>query len=140
MHSAGRLLVCLGLLVVSAAPTRAQVDVPLATVLRAARDAPDLLRQIDVELRKNDLKPGDVACVGRQLGDQWKFLGGGQTAPYQCQFGERLLTIEADRIYFDVNAKRIGRLGEVADAILFTRAKSFREVNLRWGWTPEIPR
>lgn len=140
MHSAERLSVCLVLLFAFALPARGQAGLPLARLLHAARDAPDLLRQIDVELRRNDLKANDVACAAGQLGSQFRFLGGGAAAPYECQFGERQLRVEADRIFFDVNAKRIGRAGEVSDEVLFNRAKSFREVNLRWSWTPENPR
>jgi len=77
MHSAERLLVCLLLLVAFALPARGQAGLPLARVLHAARDVPDLLRQIDVELRKNDLKPNDVVCGAGQLGNQWRFLAGG---------------------------------------------------------------
>lgn len=141
MRSAERLLVCLVLLVAFALPARAQEQrLPLSEVLKVGRDAPDLLRQVDVELRRNDLKPGDVACLAARLGDQWKLLSGGQAAPYQCQFGDRTLRIEADRTYFDNRGKRLGRPGEAGDETLFDRAKSFREVNLRWIWVPEYPR
>jgi len=37
-------------------------------------------------------------------------------------------------------AKRLGRPGEMPDEALLNRAKSFRENNLRWGWTPEYAR
>lgn len=155
MRIAERLLVCLALVVVFGLsaraqelpnqgrepPTRPQEQiVPLTEILKAGRDTPDLLRQIDVELRKGYLKEGDVTCVASSLGEQWKSMGGGGCAPYQCQFGDRTLRIEADRTYFDGRGKRLGRPGDAPDAALFDKAKSFRENNLRWGWTPESPR
>jgi hypothetical protein len=138
-------LVCVALVL----PARAQYaqdaqlreqSLPLSDILKVGRDAPDLLRQIDVELRRNYLKEGDVACGAAPLGGQWRSLGGGRGAPYQCQFGDRTLRIEADRTYFDVRGKRLGRPGEMPDETLFARARSFRENNLRWAWTPELPR
>ena len=142
MHIAERLLVCLAICAAFALPIRAQessnqgqqVSVPLSAVLKAGRDTPDLLRQIDVELRRNDLRPGDIAC-GAAPG-----VGGGQGAPYQCRFGDRTLRVEADRTLFDVRGKRLGRPGEMPDEALSARAKSFRENNLRWSWAPEFPR
>ena len=108
---------------------------PLADILKVGRDTPDLLRQIDVELRRNYLKEGDVTCAAAPLG-----VGGGGGAPYQCQFGDRTLRIEADRTFFDGRGKRLRRSDESDDTTLFDKAKSFRENNLRWTWTPELPR
>ena len=155
MRIAERLLVCLAAIVAFGLSARAQEVpnlgrepqsrpqeqlVPLKDVLKAGRDTPDLLRQIDVELRRSYLKEGDVTCVASLLGDQWKSMSGGQCAPYQCRFGDRTLRIEAERTYFDARGKRLGRPGEMPDEALLNRAKSFRENNLRWGWTPEYAR
>ena len=155
MRIAERLLVCLAVVVAFGLPIRAQElptgaqelptrpqeeSVPLSEVLKASRDTPDLLRQIDVELRRNYLKEGDISCVAASLGGQWKSLGGGHGAPFQCQFGGRTLRIEADRTFFDGRGKRLGRPGEVPDETLFDRARSFRDNNLRWDWTPGYPR
>jgi len=87
MRIAERLLVCLAAIVAFGLSARAQEVpnlgrepqsrpqeqlVPLKDVLKAGRDTPDLLRQIDVELRRSYLKEGDVTCVASLLGDQWK--------------------------------------------------------------------
>lgn len=149
MRIAERLLVCLGVSFALALPARAQYAqeapareqvLPLAAILKVGRDTPDLLRQIDVELRRNYLKEGDVVCVAAPLGGPWKLLGGGQGAPYQCRFGDRMLRIEADRTFFDARGKRLGRTGEALDEAVLEKAKSFRENNLRWFWAPEFPR
>jgi hypothetical protein len=140
MRIAERLWVCLAVFVAIVAPARAQDEgqqkrLPLTDILKVGRDTPDLLRQIDVELRRNNLKEGDVSCGAAPLG-----VGGGRGAPYLCQFGDRTLRIEADRTYFDGRGKRLGRSGEADGTTQFERAKSFRENNLRWGWSPELPR
>ena len=75
-------------------------------------------------------------CVAARHGNQWRFLGGGRAAPYACTIGDRTLTIEADRIYFDINGRKLGQLGQMPDKVLFDRAKSFRETHIRWTWTP----
>ncbi|HEU4377139.1 MAG TPA: hypothetical protein VFR73_01095 [Hyphomicrobiaceae bacterium] len=141
MRIAERLLVCLAAIVAFGLSARAQ-EVPNLGREPQSRpqDTPDLLRQIDVELRRSYLKEGDVTCVASLLGDQWKSMSGGQCAPYQCRFGDRTLRIEAERTYFDARGKRLGRPGEMPDEALLNRAKSFRENNLRWGWTPEYAR
>jgi hypothetical protein len=146
MRIAVRLLVCLAVFVALAPPGRAQEEVrpaqsqeqksiPLADILKVGRDTPDLLRQIDVELRRNYLKEGDVSCGAAPLG-----MGGRGGAPYLCQFGDRTLRIEADRTFFDGRGKRLSRSGESDDTTQFDKAKSFRENNLRWNWTPALPR
>jgi hypothetical protein len=149
MRIAERLLVWLGVCVALVMPAQAQYgqdanlpaqSLPLAEILKVGRDTPDLLRQIDVELRRNYLKEGDVTCVASPLGGRLRSMGGGRGAPYQCQFGDRTLRIEADRTFFDVGGKRLGRSGEMPDPMLLNRAKSFRENNLRWGWSPELAR
>jgi hypothetical protein len=126
------------LTVVALAPpaARAEGSVGLEEVLKAVKDTPKLLTQIDVELRKRDLKAFEAVCIAARHGDHWKYLGGGRAAPYECQIGDRTVMIEADRSYFDVNGKRLGRLGEASDKVLFGRAKSFRETNFRWTWKP----
>jgi hypothetical protein len=119
-----------------AAPAWAEGSLGLAEVLEAVRGAPQLLNEMNAERRKKDLKLSDVVCSAARHGNQWTFLGGGRAAPYECPFGDRSVKIEADRTYFDINGKKLGRLGQASDKTLFTKAKSFRESNIRWTWTP----
>jgi hypothetical protein len=149
MRIAERLLVWLGVGVASVLPAQAQYDqdvnlraqsLPLSEIVKVGRDTPDLLRQIDVELRRNYLKEGDVTCMASPLGGRLRSMNGGRGAPYQCQFGDRTLRIVADRTFFDVGGKRLGRPGEEPDPTQLNRARSFRENNLRWGWSPEMAR
>ena len=86
--------------------------------------------QIEVELRRRDLKVPEIACVAAQHDDQWRLLGGGLAAPYACRIGERTLRIDAERTYFDGNGRRLGQLGQAPENVLFNRAKSFRERQL----------
>jgi hypothetical protein len=109
---------------------------PLTEVLQTVKSEPKLVTEIDVELRKRDMKVGQVICIAERHGNQWKHLEGGRAAPYECEIGNRTLRIEADRIYFDVNGKRLGKLGQAPDNVLFNRAKSFRETRFRWTWEP----
>ncbi|MET0653605.1 MAG: hypothetical protein ABWY63_13930 [Hyphomicrobiaceae bacterium] len=145
MRIAERLLVCLAVFIALVPPAQTQEaqareqSVPLSQIVKVGRDTPDLLRQIDVELRRNNLKEGDVSCMAAPLGGPSKPLGGGGGAPYQCQFGDRTLRIEADRAFFDGRGKRLGQTGEAPETMP-ERARSFRENNLRWFWAPEFPR
>ena len=72
-----------------------------------------------------------MICSGARHGNQWKYLGGGRAAPYECEIGKRSITIEADRVYFDPKGKSLGNLDK-ADP---RRAKTFKEDNFRWNWT-----
>lgn len=140
MHTISRrsrwapLLVPLGLL--AGEPARAEGSLGLHEVLQAVKDAPKLLNEIDAQRRKKDLKVGEVICGAARHGNQWTHLGGGRAAPYTCPIGDRTVKIEADRTYFDINGKKLGRLGQASDKVLFTRAKAFRESNFRWTWSP----
>jgi len=55
------------------------------------------VRQIDVELRRRDFKSAGIVCVGALHGQEWRPLGGGRAAPYQCTIGDRTLRIDAER-------------------------------------------
>jgi hypothetical protein len=46
--------------------------------------------EIEVELRKRDLKVAGVICVGARHGNHWRHLGGGRAAPYECGVSIRL--------------------------------------------------
>ena len=115
-----------------AAPACAGGSLPLEEVLTAVAKASKLVAEITAELDKNSLKAAGVICSGARHGNQWKYLGGGRAAPYECEIGKRSITIEADRIYFDLKGKSLGNF-EKADP---KRAKTFQESNFKWTWTP----
>jgi hypothetical protein len=108
----------------------------LDEVLQAVRSEPKLVSEIEVERRKHDLKVPEIVCIAARHGNQWRFLGGGRAAPYECTIGDRTVTIEAERIYYDVNGRKLGQLGQAPDKLLFDRAKYFREIKFRWTWRP----
>ena len=118
-------------LIALAAPASAEGSLGLDEVLAAVAKAPKLFAEIQAELDKNNLKAPGVTCIAARHGNQWKYLGGGRAAPYECEIGKRSITIEADRVYFDPRGKSLGDLDK-ADP---KRAKTFREDNFRWEWT-----
>ncbi len=114
------------------APAWADGTLGLGEVLAAVNSQPRLVAEIQVELGKNGLKVGDVTCLGARHGNQWTYLGGGRAAPYRCEIGKRLILIEADRVYFDARGKSLGDVDKADQK----RAKTFKESNFRWTWTP----
>ena len=121
-----------GFIALAAAPAWAEGSLGLGEVLVAVEKAPKLVAEIRAELDKNNLKPEKVTCIGARHGNQWTYLGGGRAAPYECEIGKRSLQIVADRVYFDANGKPLGDLEKASPK----RAKTFREDNFRWTWTP----
>lgn len=109
----------------------AEGSLGLDEVLTAIAKAPKLVTEIQAELDKNNLKADGITCIAARHGNQWKYLGGGRAAPYECDIGKRSITIEADRVYFDPKGKLLGDLDK-ADP---KRAKTFKEDNFRWDWT-----
>jgi hypothetical protein len=116
----------------AAIPARADGTLGLDEVLTAVGSAPKLVTEIQAELSKNNLKSENVTCMGARHGNHWTYLGGGRAAPYRCDIGQRSLNIEADRVYFDARGKLLGDVDK-ADP---KRAKTFKEDNFRWTWTP----
>jgi hypothetical protein len=109
----------------------AEGSLGLDEVLTAVAKAPKLVAEVQAELDKNGLKAADITCIAARHGNQWKYLGGGRAAPYECEIGKRSINIEADRVYFDPRGKLLGDLDK-ADP---KRAKTFKEDNFRWEWT-----
>ena len=130
MKIARRAVLALTASIAFTAPACAGGSLPLAEVLAAVVKAPKVVAEIQAELDKNGLKVSDVVCGGSRHGNQWKYLGGGRAAPYECEIGKRSITIEADIIYFDPRGKSLGNLDK-ADP---KRAKTFKEDNFRWSW------
>jgi hypothetical protein len=126
-----RAILALMALIAFVAPAWAGGSLPLDEVLAAVAKEPKLVAEIQAELDRNGIKAGDIVCGGARHGNQWKYLGGGRAAPYECEIGKRAVTIEADRIYFDPKGKSLGNVDK-ADP---KRAKTFKEDNFRWNWT-----
>jgi hypothetical protein len=117
-------------------PASAQGSLGLAEVIEAVKGDPTLLGQIEVELRRRDIKAPSIACSASGHGNQWRHIGGGRAAPYECQIGDRTLRIDAVRTYFDGSGRRLGQLGQIPDTVLFNKATFIREGNFRWTWSP----
>jgi len=82
-------------------PAIAEGTIALAEVLEAVKAEPELVRRIDVEPRRRDLKLADIACVAALHGQEWRLLGSGRAAPYRCTIADRTLRIDAERTFFD---------------------------------------
>lgn len=130
------LLALAGLWLLRAISASAQVSLGLAEVLEVVKGDPELVRQIEVELRKQDLKAPGIMCLAAQHGSEWRLLAGGRAAPYECRIGERLLHIDAMRTYFDISGRRLGQPGQAAPELLLNKARYFREGNFHWSWSP----
>ena len=113
-------------------PARAEGTLGLDEVITAVSKSPNLVADIQAELAKTNLKADSVTCIAARHGNHWTYLGGGRAAPYECEIGKRTIRIEADRIYFDERGRLLGDLDK-ADP---KHAKTFREDNFRWTWTP----
>jgi hypothetical protein len=120
------------LFALAAVPAWADGTLGLGEVLVAVDKSPKLVAEIEAELDRNGVKVSAVTCIAARHGNHWKYLGGGRAAPYECQIGKRTVLIEADRVYFDERGKLLGGLDK-ADP---KHARTFREDNFRWSWTP----
>jgi hypothetical protein len=119
-------------ILLAVAPAYAEGSLGLDEVITAVAKSPNLIAEIRAELAKTNLKPDAVTCIAARRGNQWKYLGGGRAAPYECEIGKRTIKIEADRVYFDERGRLPGDLDK-ADP---KHAKTFSEDNFRWTWTP----
>jgi hypothetical protein len=113
-------------------PAWAPGSLALHDVQMAVRGAPNLVDEVNRALKASGLAAGDVACWAARHGHHFKYLAGRRAAPYECTFGQRTLTIEADITYYDTKGRPLGDI-ETVDP---RRAKSFRESNFRWTWSP----
>jgi hypothetical protein len=119
-------------ILLAAVPAHAEGSLGLDEVITAVAKSPKLVAEIQAELAKNNLKADGVTCIAARHGNHWTYLGGGRAAPYECEIGKRTIHIEADRVYFDERGRSLGDLDK-ADP---KHAKTFREDNFRWTWTP----
>ncbi len=121
-----------GLIVLAPVSARADGTLGLDEVLASVDRAPKLVAEIRAEMSSHKLVPQKVTCIAARHGNHWTYLGGARAAPYRCNIGNRLLVIEADRVYLD----SLGRLQGGLDKADPKQAKSFQERNFRWTWTP----
>jgi hypothetical protein len=113
-----------------AAAAHAGGSLGLDEVLAAVAKAPKLVAEIHAELDKSNLKVENVVCWGSRFGNHWTYLGGGRSAPYDCEIGKRSISIEADMVFFNGKGRSLGDRDKVDPR----RAKTFKESNFRWTW------
>lgn len=56
----------------------------------------DLQQEITTTLENLQQTPSEIACVGGRVGGHLGALGGARFAPFRCQFGDRILLIQAE--------------------------------------------
>jgi len=118
-------------IVMLSTPTNAAGSLPLEDVLVAVKDAPKLVAEIKAELARSGLSVQGVVCVGARHGRHWIYLGGARAAPYTCRIGKREVRIEADRVYFNANGRKLGDVDHASPQ----KAKTFQESDFRWTWS-----
>jgi hypothetical protein len=83
-------------------------------------------------LKNSGLNAANVLCIAGRHGNHWKYLAGRRAAPYECTFGKRTLTVEAQQTYYDAKGRSLGDVN-TADP---RRAETFRERSFHWTWSP----
>src|SRR6185295_12661873 len=109
-----QLLTLVGLGSIWAVRALAQGNMGLDEVMEAVKTAPQLIGQIEVEVRRRDLKIAGMVCMAASHGNEWRLLGGGRAAPYECRIGDLTLRIDAQRTYFDAQGRAWPRAGPYA--------------------------
>ncbi len=119
----------LGLLAVCSG-ARAGGSITLDEVIEQLSDDNKLMTEIFDELHAQKMRAEDIVCTGSRFGRQWRLLGGARFIPYECQFGQRKLTIEGSMHLFDDDGKELDL--DAADTP--DRAAEFNQSDLRWTW------
>jgi hypothetical protein len=130
-RSRGIALVVAGLITLVAGPAWAAGSLGLDEVMAAVKKDRKLVAEIQAELDKNNLKVEKIVCWGSRFGNHWTHLSAGRSSPYECAIGQRKITIDAEKIFFDGRGKSLGDIDKVNPA----KAKSFRESKFTWEWS-----
>ena len=87
----------------------------IAEVLEVVKREPDLVRQIDVELRCRDLKLGATCIAGSPAEDALAMHHRPSHSAHRWRAA-----------HFDAQGRKLGQLGGARDTVLFARGKYFR--------------
>ncbi|MGE3989734.1 hypothetical protein [Pseudorhodoplanes sp.] len=104
----------------------------MVDLLERVNDVPKLVDEIRSELKKNNLKEDETGCIGFRFWHDWPNLVGYRAAPYECEIGNRTITIDARRVYQDARGRPVRVTGKSARK----KVTSFRESHFRWRWKP----
>lgn len=115
-----------------ATPAMAEGSVSFDEVMDFAAQNRTLMKEIKSSISEQHVKRNDIRCGAARFGNQWTYLGGDRAPPFTCQIGQRLLTINGDTHFFDINGRLI--LGGMQDPRVFREAHSFKATKLTWNW------
>ena len=86
--------------------------------------------EVDKELASKNMEAGSITCSAVRLGRQWEHLGGARVGPYECDFGDRKLTVTTQPSFFDRRGVQI----QSSDRSVGGKARSVVESDLSWEW------
>lgn len=67
----------------------------LSDIMPLIEKAAKLKGEVTEALTKAGQKADDVICSGARFPGRWEHLGGERVSPYECEIGDRTLTIKA---------------------------------------------
>ena len=106
-------------------------SIGLDEVMEQLKHDSKLISDINAELKKQNLKAGDVVCIGSRFGNQWTHLGGARSIPYECDIGSRKLSIDGELHLYDKAGKEL----DLDGAATPDKAVSYKQTNLKWTWS-----
>src|SRR5262245_11425319 len=71
-------------------------SLPLEDIMPLIDKSPRLKGEVEAALAKTAKRAEEIICSGARFPRSWENLGGGRAAPYDCEIGDRTLSIRAD--------------------------------------------
>lgn len=85
-------------------PAIAGGSVEIDQVMQLAGQSPELMQEINTELKASGNVLSQIVCDGNRLGRHWQHLGGLRIPPYTCPIGNRILELNATITFFSDDA------------------------------------
>lgn len=85
-------------------PAIAGGSVEIDQVMQLAGQSPELMQEINTELKASGNVLSQIVCDGSRLGRHWQHLGGLRIPPYTCPIGNRILELNATTTFFSDDA------------------------------------
>jgi len=113
-------------------PAVAGATLGLEEVLEVVKSELDLVRQIEVEVRRHDLKRAVILCIAALHGEQWRLLRLGAAPRPTIAASAPCASMPTAPISMGKDTSFRQGPGQSP----LQRAKYFREGNFRWTWNP----
>jgi hypothetical protein len=88
-------------MLISTVPAWAPGTITFEEVMGFARNAPNLVLEIENAMKQENMKADSIPCSALRFGHHWTKLGGGRTLPFWCRIGKQYLTINSDLEFLD---------------------------------------